>query len=117
MKKHILLLLMLCAVFFAAHQASADTCNSYRRCLYRFRSPNENFNYKDRILISWRHPTHRQSWGLWKFNIPSGITASQIYSAALHVSGLDSYRWGHRLFVFIAMRLTQPLTREPRYLA
>ena len=58
MKKHILLLLMLCAVLFAAHNAAADTisCNNTADVFIDQYAPTTNFNDKTRLLISY-HPT------------------------------------------------------------
>jgi hypothetical protein len=86
MKKHILLLLMLCTVLFAAHQAAAATCPVTGDVYIDSGSPTENFNDKTRVLISW-HPTHGTARGLWKFNIASSIQPSLIKSAKFHLSG------------------------------
>ena len=108
MKKYILLLLMLCAVLFAAHNAAAETisCNTTAdvfidQCLDC--SPvglNTNFNDKTRLLISY-HPTHGIARGLLKFDIPSCITASQIQSATLYLSSSGHTGGGNAINISI----------------
>jgi hypothetical protein len=87
MKKHILLLLMLCALLFAVHNAAAETisCNTTADVFIDQYEPTTNFNDKTRLLISY-HPTKGIARGLLKFDIPSCITASQIQSANLYLS-------------------------------
>jgi hypothetical protein len=93
MKKHILSLLMLCTVLFAAHQAAAETisCDTTAdvyidQCLTC--SPvglGTNYNDKTRLTVSY-HPTKGLARGLLKVDIPACITASQIQSAVLYLS-------------------------------
>ena len=87
MKKHILLLLMLCAALFAANNAAAETisCNTTADVFIDQYDPTTNFNDKTRLLISY-HPTKGIARGLLKFDIPTCITASQIQSATLYLS-------------------------------
>jgi hypothetical protein len=108
MKKHILLLLMLCAVLFAAHNAAAETisCTTTAdvyidQCLDC--SPvglNTNYNDKTRLMISY-HSTHGIARGLLKFDIPSCITASQIQSATLYLSSSGHTGGGNAINVSI----------------
>jgi len=48
--------------------------------------PDENLNYKTRVLISY-HPSKGTARGLFKFDIPMDIEASQIETATLYLSG------------------------------
>ena len=108
MKKHILLLLMLCAVLFAAHNAAAETisCNTTAdvfidQCLDCSPvEPTTNFNDKTRLLISY-HPTKGIARGLLKFDIPSCITASQIQSANLYLSSSGHTGGGNAINISI----------------
>jgi len=53
--------------------------------------PYENLNYKTRILISY-HPSKGTARGLFKFDIPANLEASQIDTATLYLS--SSYHTG-----------------------
>lgn len=79
------LLLILCALLFWCNQAGAVTCPAIADVYIDQGSPDENFNYKTRVLISF-HTTYGAARGLWKFNIPSSLQSSQIQSASLHLS-------------------------------
>jgi hypothetical protein len=69
----------------AMAQASI-TCPTLTDVYIDQRYPDTNLNTKTRVLISW-HPTYGIARGLWKFNIPTELSASQIQSALLHLSG------------------------------
>jgi hypothetical protein len=47
--------------------------------------PGDNQGHRTRVLVSW-HATYLAARGLWQFDIPQEIEASQIISATLHVS-------------------------------
>ena len=71
--------------------AGAVICPSIADVYIDQRYPDENMNYKKRILISY-HPTYGIARGLFKFDIPAEIDASEITAATLYLSG--SYHTG-----------------------
>ena len=71
--------------------AVAVLCPSISDVYIDQRYPDENMNYKTRIIIS-HHPTHGIARGLFKFDVPEEIDSSEITSATLYLSG--SYHTG-----------------------
>ena len=99
MKKTLTVLIILSAIIFSAHQAIAVTCHTTADIYIDSGSPAENFNYKTRVLISW-HSTHGTARGLWKFNIPCSLAATQIQSASLYLSGSIHTGGGNAINVY-----------------
>ena len=89
-KKFVMLIPLLLSVLHTA-QAEAVICPSIADVYIDQRYPDENMNYKKRILISY-HPTYGIARGLFKFDIPAEIDASEITAATLYLSG--SYHTG-----------------------
>ena len=86
--KSLLRLLITIVSFSLATQALAQasiTCATLTDVYIDQKSPDENFNYKTRVLIS-MSASYGIARGLWKFDIPTGLDTSQIQSALLHVS-------------------------------
>jgi len=71
--------------------AGAVICPSIADVYIDQRDPDTNFNYRTRLVISY-HPTYGIARGLFKFDIPEEIDASEIISATLYLSG--SYHTG-----------------------
>jgi len=71
--------------------AEAVICPSIADVYIDQYAPDENMNYRTRILISY-HPSKGIARGLFKFDIPEGIDAYEITAATLHLSG--SYHTG-----------------------
>ena len=71
--------------------AVAVLCPSISDVYIDQRYPDENMNYKTRIIIS-HHPTYGIARGLFKFDVPEEIDSSEITSATLYLSG--SYHTG-----------------------
>lgn len=88
MKKSLYFVLTFFAVICWGNQAAADntTCADSSDVFIDEYSPDENFNYKTRLLVSY-HPTKGKARVLMKFAIPAGIDSSQIDNATLHLSG------------------------------
>jgi hypothetical protein len=93
MKKLLSMLLFIAGLFVYSHaEADTITCTDTAdvyidQCLTC--SPpggDTNFNTKTRVLVSY-HPTKGLARSLLKFDIPAEITASQVESATLHLSG------------------------------
>jgi len=88
MKKAFILaiILNLCPLLRYQVLAETVTCPTIADVYIDELSPDENFNYKTRILISY-HPSKGRARGLLKFNIPMDLEASQIETATLYLSG------------------------------
>lgn len=88
MKKFLFFLLLFCVTLGEVNQAAADntTCPAVSDVYIDQYSPDENFNAKTRLLVSY-HPTKGIARGLLKFTIPESIDASYINKATLHLSG------------------------------
>ncbi len=71
--------------------AGAVICPSISDVYIDQYAPDENMNYRTRILISY-HPSKGIARGLFRFDIPEEIDASEITSATLYLSG--SYHTG-----------------------
>ncbi len=93
MKKALIVPVVLSVLLLVSCQSFADTvtCPSIADIYIDQYAPDENMNYKTRILIS-RHPSKGIARGLIKFDIPEEIDDSEIASATLYLSG--SYHSG-----------------------
>jgi len=93
---------MLCMAFCAAHNTAAETiqCSDTADVYIDQGSPTTNFNTLTRLLISY-HPTKGIARSLLKFDIPSGVTATQIQSATLHLSSSGHTGGGYAITVNI----------------
>jgi len=70
----------------AALAQSSITCATLADVYIDQRSPDTNLNTKTRLVIS-MSASYGIARGLWKFDIPPGLSQSQIQSAVLHLSG------------------------------
>ena len=86
----ILILLSFIHIFSTAY-SNTYNCPAIADVYIDQYAPDENLNYKTRILISY-HPSKGTARGLFKFDIPMDIEASQIETATLYLSG--SYHTG-----------------------
>ena len=87
MKKILFLSLLFIAGLVGYNHVEADTiiCNDTADVYIDQRYPDESFNDKTRLLVSW-HPTYGIARSLLKFDIPISVEAAQIQSAILHLS-------------------------------
>ena len=87
MKKILFLSLIFIAELVGYNHVEADTitCNDTADVYIDQRYPDESFNDKTRLLVSW-HPTYGIARSLLKFDIPISVEAAQIQSAILHLS-------------------------------
>ena len=87
MKKILFLSLLFIAGLVGYNHVEADTltCNDTVDVYIDQRYPDESFNDKTRLLVSW-HPTYGIARSLLKFDIPISVEAAQIQSAILHLS-------------------------------
>ena len=93
MGKNIFILVIFTIVLFSSYQVLADTitCPTIADMYIDEYAPDENFNYKTRVLISY-HPSKGPARGLFKFDIPANLEASQIDTTTLYLS--SSYHTG-----------------------
>jgi hypothetical protein len=66
--------------------ATAVTCRTIADVYIDQRYPDTNMNYRTRIVIS-HHPTYGIARGLFKFDIPGAISAADITTATIYLSG------------------------------
>jgi hypothetical protein len=66
--------------------AEAVICPSIADVYIDQRDPDTNFNFRTRIIISY-HPTYGIARGLFKFDIPESIGASEVTAATIYLSG------------------------------
>lgn len=90
MKKLILVIPSLVFVVYAT-PVVAVICPSVADVYIDQREPDTNFNFRTRIIISY-HPTYGIARGLFKYDIPEEIDASEITAATIYLSG--SYHTG-----------------------
>jgi hypothetical protein len=83
--KLILLISLISTVMYIA-PAEAVICPSIADVYIDQRYPDENMNYKTRIIISY-HPTYGIARGLFKFDIADNISASDVTAATIYLSG------------------------------
>jgi len=93
MNKVLLIVILLFKFLIYQHSFADDTftCPAVSDVYIDELVPDENLNYKTRILISY-HPSKGTARGLFKFDIPMDLEASQIETATLYLSG--SYHTG-----------------------
>ncbi len=89
MKKAFILAIILNVFPFLLYNVLAETvtCPTIADVYIDEYAPDTNFNSNTRILISYDDGGKGRARGLWKFDIPEGIDASNIESASLLLSG------------------------------
>ncbi len=88
MKRYLFCLTCICAVFIP-RLSLADiifTCPTIADVYIDEMSPDENFNYRTRILIA-TDPSKGIARGLFAFDIPDDISSNEILGATLYLSG------------------------------
>jgi hypothetical protein len=101
MKKVLLIVILLFKFLIYQHSFADDTliCPAVADVYIDEMSPNENFNYKTRVLISYDASKGRAR-GLWLFDISEDIDVSDIESASLFLSGSIHTGGGNAIDVY-----------------
>ncbi len=98
MKRVLLLIVVALCVLLEGGRALADgiTCPAVADVYIDEWNPDENFNYKTRLMVATNKNIHHGiSRSLFRFDIPANIEASQIKSAAIYLSPCSSCGGGN----------------------
>ena len=101
MKKAFILAIILNVFPFLLYHVLAETitCPTIADVYIDQYAPDENFNYKTRILISY-HPSKGAARGLFKFDIPADLEASQVETATFYLSSSIHTAGGYAIDVY-----------------
>jgi len=97
MRGFLLILVLLCMLFEGgAAQAEKIICPAAADVYIDEWNPDENFNYKTRLVVATNHNIHHGiARGLFYFTIPADITAAQIKSAAIYLANCTNCGGGN----------------------
>ena len=97
-KRGFLLILVLLCVLFESGAAKAEKiiCPAAADVYLDEWNPDENFNYKARVLVATNHNIHHGiARGLYYFDIPADLAAARIKSAAIYLASCASCGGGN----------------------